>query len=101
MQITGIATQSDIDQPIAEAFEANIAGPLRVRIQPTVYIPSQTGSGRYAQWKRVIWNCAFSSFEEAQAFRLLMGEFFTALALVGPTALRVHLASLRAPVDQK
>ena len=98
MEIRSQSQPTDLDAPIAAAYEADPEGAIKVRVQPTVYIP---GTGKYSQWKRVIWNLAFTSFDEAQAFRLLLGEFFTALALVGPTALRVHLASLRAPVDDK
>lgn len=101
MLVSGSGHPEDIDAPIALAKEADIDSPVRIRIQPTVYIPERQSSGRYVQWKQVVWNVALQNFEEARTFRYLLAEFFTALALVGPTALRVHLASLRASVDDK
>lgn len=101
MEINTGTSLRDIDAPLAEAYEGNVEGPIRVRVQPTVWIPRQDGTGYRQQWRKVIWNLQFKSFEEAVSFRLVLQEFFTALALVGPTALRVHLAGLRKPVETK
>jgi hypothetical protein len=75
-----------IDDSLREAIEHKRAGePIRIRIQPQVYIrrpgASMTGKagvgvGSYLAWKGLYWQVNCTTVEEGSQFRQALARFF-------------------------
>lgn len=79
---------ADQDGPIEQAIANSPGKPIRLRIQPMVLI-----AGQYRAWKDVRWTLECETADEAFETRDAMREFFSALADIGPGAVRQLLAS--------
>jgi hypothetical protein len=77
------AADLDIDGTIAEAYEADPEGPIRIRVAPQVYVPKDNG-GSYIAWKHVVWTMRVPTFADAQALREAMQTFFRLVGHFGP-----------------
>ena len=90
MEVDYTADSSDLDQVLHQAEAANPGQPIRIRIQPQVWI-----SGReYLAWRRVSWPLRCDSVEEAISLRMAMEAFFVAVGARGPVQVAQELYGL-------
>lgn len=87
-------TPHDIDETVRQAAEEASGGPIKVRVQPQVFLKSKGPRGAYLAWRGVHWMITCEAVEDAQDLRTALTVFFEAVGKVGSKAVANALDSL-------
>ena len=91
----GLSPQ-DVDETVRQAAQEAAGGPIKVRVQPQVYLKGKGARGAFLAWRGVHWMITCTSVKEAQGLRKALTAFFAAVGRQGFVVVTKTLDSLPA-----
>jgi hypothetical protein len=88
----------DEDAQVYRIAEQRPDAPIRIRIQPDLYV-QRDGRALYMAWRQVFWRVECATPGEAIALKDALHAFFSCCLRSGADNVRMHLETLLTPIQ--